>query len=1175
MRNYKRWAALMLSVSMVLSNGAGIPEVMAAPSQAAEERIEADISAFADTDQEAALAVKLEAEDAELGGLAEAVSRADASGGKKVGKIDNTDSTVKFTLTAPEDGVYKVEVAADGSRDYPNPEHRYWVNGDISAAKVVQYRPEGWDNWILYPIEVELKKGENTLTFSHSGKQDSFAELDYIIFYKAYPELTVTLDGAALEGFDLDTRDYVWDVESLSTLPEVAASVQESVKDKFTVEVTQGTEARPEAYVKITSSLDAEFEKNFTIRFLGQQTFRNPLVNFGADPYVTYQDGYYYYIRVEHDRAIYVSKSLELSRIGQVEPKLVYQPSGSEPASEIWAPEIHYLNGKWYIYYTAGAGSNHRMYVLESQTEDAQGAYTFKGKMSPTTDKWAIDQTVLELDGQLYAIWSGWEGDVNVNQRIYIAKMENPWTISGERVELSKPEYTWEKQGGTPTINEGPQIVKAPDGTVNIVYSASGSWSDFYCLGCLTLKKGEEPLKQESWIKAQEPVFEKNNSTTFSTGHACFTTSPDGTEDYIIYHATKYSGDGWSGRGVRTQRVYWNEDGTPFLGSAIEYDERVNWPSGTPVLDYYRLEAEDAALEGSANIVETYNSSAGKKVTGLKVAGDKAVFTADVKEAGTYKLYVGAATGNENAGLSVQVNEGEAVRKAVVRFNSDSSISRICKDNWAGYELDVELSQGINTITVSKGSGLASADLDYIELEPCAKNGHEWDEGVVTKPATVTESGIRIYTCAVCQKTRKEVIEATGIVITQEELDRLQEALDEAERKAQTAAEAADKAEQKAKDAADALKAVQDALADANGDIGTLEEAVKTAQEKADKAEQEAEAAKQRLQAAQTAVDEAKKEAEAAREKAVKEAHRSLLSKALNVYKDLDTDAYTEESAAKLAAALSAGRSVFEDASASDEAVINAAEEILKAAAGLTLDSKKADQELQDAKDAAEEAQKELEAQKEELKRLAEQAAEAMRLAEEAKAAQQAQTPVKQPEAPADQTDEKTLTEGQVYTNGSYSYRILSNTDMTVEVTGLKDTSLKKISVYSSVKLGEKEYKVAAIAVSAFKNNKTATSVSIGKNVETIGSGAFAGCTQLKKVTAKSTALKEIGSKVFMGCKKLKTLTIKSKKLKKIGTNAFKGIYKKAVIKVPAAKYKAYAKLLAKKGQGKAVTIKK
>ena len=93
--------------------------------------------------------------------------------------------------------------------------------------------------------------------------------------------------------------------------------------------------------------------------------------------------------------------------------------------------------------------------------------------------------------------------------------------------------------------------------------------------------------------------------------------------------------------------------------------------------------------------------------------------------------------------------------------------------------------------------------------------------------------------------------------------------------------------------------------------------------------------------------------------------------------------------------------------------------------------------------------------------------------------------------------------------------------------------------------------------------------------MEKIGNSAFEGCTKLKKVTEKGKKLKQIGNKAFTKCKALKNITIKSKSLKKVGKNAFKGIHKKAVIKVPAAKYKAYKKLLAKKGQSGTVKIKK
>lgn len=170
---------------------------------------------------------------------------------------------------------------------------------------------------------------------------------------------------------------------------------------------------------------------------------------------------------------------------------------------------------------------------------------------------------------------------------------------------------------------------------------------------------------------------------------------------------------------------------------------------------------------------------------------------------------------------------------------------------------------------------------------------------------------------------------------------------------------------------------------------------------------------------------------------------------------------------------------------------------------------------------------------------------------------------------------EETIKEGQIYNSGSYYYKVTSISKMTAQVTGLKKKELKKITIYNTVTLGGKKYQVTSVAPSAFKNNKRITSVTIQKNVEVIGNSAFAGCTKLKKVAAKSTKLKNIGSKAFYNCKKLTNITIKSKVLKKAGKNAFKGISKKAVIKVPAAKLKAYTKLLAKKGQSKTVKIKK
>ena len=168
-----------------------------------------------------------------------------------------------------------------------------------------------------------------------------------------------------------------------------------------------------------------------------------------------------------------------------------------------------------------------------------------------------------------------------------------------------------------------------------------------------------------------------------------------------------------------------------------------------------------------------------------------------------------------------------------------------------------------------------------------------------------------------------------------------------------------------------------------------------------------------------------------------------------------------------------------------------------------------------------------------------------------------------------------TIQVNKIYTYGDLDYRVTSLTAATVEVAAQKNTALTKIVVPDTIILDKKTYKVTSVAASAFKNFKKATTATIGKNVETIGDGAFAGCAKLKKVTIKSTTLTSVGRKAFQKCKALKNIIIKSKSLKTVGKNAFKGIHKKAAIKVPAAKYKNYVKILSKKGQAKTVKIKK
>jgi len=333
-----------------------------------------------------------------------------------------------------------------------------------------------------------------------------------------------------------------------------------------------------------------------------QETYQNPLFpKCGPDPWALFYNGNYYYMHTQGD-CIKLWVTPDITDVRNAPCKTVYMPTDPSCSHDVWAPEIHRVDGKWYIYFAADDGNtdNHQMYVLENANEDPfEGEFVMKGRISTDPDNnWAIDGSVFELGGSLYMVWSGWQTrrvDTET-QCIYIARMENPWTLSSERVLISKPELEWERHwvnenGWTPSytiyVNEGPQPVLSPDGRyVHIAYSASGCWTPYYALGLLTASTDADLLNPESWKKSEEPVFrQKPEAGVYGTGHNSFFQSPDGKEYYILYHArsteTDPAGAGDT-RSPRMQRIEWGEDGYPILGEPIKTDTLLPKPSGTP-----------------------------------------------------------------------------------------------------------------------------------------------------------------------------------------------------------------------------------------------------------------------------------------------------------------------------------------------------------------------------------------------------------------------------------------------------------------------------------------------------------------------------------------------------------------------------------------------------------------
>ncbi|EDM35851.1 putative hydrolase [Pedobacter sp. BAL39] len=323
--------------------------------------------------------------------------------------------------------------------------------------------------------------------------------------------------------------------------------------------------------------------------------FQNPLINASrADPFVAQKDGYYYFLYTRGS-SLAIRKTTSMSLLARAADVVVFTPpAGTAYSSNLWAPELFYLSGKWYLYFAAndGGGDSHRMFVLEnSNTDPTTGTWTFKGKIADATDQWAIDGTVLTVGTTNYFVWSGWENVASrYKQYLYLAPMSNPWTLTGSRVKISSPTNEWEKHEPSSIgagVNEGPiALQKDSSSPVFMIFSASRYTSDNYCLAQIQLRSGGDPTVPADWINKKQ-VFVKNPANSvYGPGHNGFFTSsytdPNGvtkSENWFIYHARSAPNNVGS-RTPRMQKLSWNSDGSPNFGVAVANGVDIPIPIG-------------------------------------------------------------------------------------------------------------------------------------------------------------------------------------------------------------------------------------------------------------------------------------------------------------------------------------------------------------------------------------------------------------------------------------------------------------------------------------------------------------------------------------------------------------------------------------------------------------------
>lgn len=317
-----------------------------------------------------------------------------------------------------------------------------------------------------------------------------------------------------------------------------------------------------------------------------KEHFSNPLRE-GADPWAVRDEAgkRWLWCTAPNAGRIVIRATPTLTDSGK--EREIWRPSGPGPAgAQVWAPELHFLDGRWFVYFAASDGRNetHRAFVLSADSQDPLGSWTLNGPLATgggedrnSPPVWAIDMTVLTHEGIRYAVWSGWDTPDSDRQFLYLARMATPLTLTGPRIRICRNnDYLWERTeetAGSRGLNEGPQVLQHA-GRTFLLYSCGAAWLPTYKLGLLELT-GRDPLDPSSWRKHSKPVFQ-STSQTFGVGHSCFVNPHPGVW-WHIYHAKSDRAPGWA-RSIFLQPFHFDKSGFPDFGLPLPPGSRLEVP---------------------------------------------------------------------------------------------------------------------------------------------------------------------------------------------------------------------------------------------------------------------------------------------------------------------------------------------------------------------------------------------------------------------------------------------------------------------------------------------------------------------------------------------------------------------------------------------------------------------
>lgn len=261
------------------------------------------------------------------------------------------------------------------------------------------------------------------------------------------------------------------------------------------------------------------------------------------DPGVLYHNGVYYAVTTMgwdgHYFPIWASSTgTQFTQYGWAMP---LAPAWTA-CCDYWAPELHIINGKFLLYYTA-RDKNHKLTIGAAQSDNIAGPYIDRGSPLVTNEsEGVIDATVLRDGSTNYIVYKV-DGNAHGHQTELWAKLLDPTGMNtlGSPKLLLKNDQEWEHG-----IVEGQWFIQE-GGIYYLFYSGCGYASACYSVGVATSKNALGPYTKSS----RNPIFKtrpnQTNKSWQGPGHCSVVKSPQG-HWLMFYHA-------WPHNGIKTKRL--------------------------------------------------------------------------------------------------------------------------------------------------------------------------------------------------------------------------------------------------------------------------------------------------------------------------------------------------------------------------------------------------------------------------------------------------------------------------------------------------------------------------------------------------------------------------------------------------------------------------------------------